>query len=69
MSTKITLELTPDEAFWLMLFCGSAAMVWHQNWQKVADGKRTDLDVDACQTLSRRAHEYAERIQELMPEN
>jgi DNA-binding transcriptional LysR family regulator len=64
---KITLELTEDEAWWLKQFCIDAAIVWHQNWQDVSDGKRPDLDADSCKVLNRRAHDYAERIQELLP--
>jgi hypothetical protein len=67
MPPKITLELTPDEAFWLQQFCVDAAIVWHGLWQDTADGKRPDLDVESCKRLNRRAHEYAERIRELRP--
>lgn len=67
MTTKVTLELTPDEAFWLQQFCVDAAIVWHGLWQDTADGKRPDLDVASCQRLNRRAHEFADRIRELRP--
>jgi hypothetical protein len=65
MTTKITLDLTPDEAYWLQQFCVDAAIRWHELWQDTADGKRPYLDVESCKRLNRRAHEYAERIQEL----
>jgi hypothetical protein len=69
MPPKITLELTPDEAWWLKTFCVDASIVWHDLWRDAAEGKRPDLDAESCKRLNRRAHEYAERIRELMPEN
>jgi hypothetical protein len=69
MTTKITLELTDNEAFWLQSFCVDAAIVWHDLWQDTAEGKRPDLDAESCKRLNRRAHEFADQIRELMPKD
>lgn len=65
MDNKITLELTEDDAFWLQVFCGDAASVWHNNWLKAKAGEAAHLDVGSCERLNDRAWSFANRIQEL----
>jgi hypothetical protein len=55
-SATITIEIPAKLAWRLKVACTDSASVWHQLWRDVADGKRDDLDRDACASLSREGH-------------
>lgn len=61
----ITLTLTVDEAWNLKQRCADSASMWHQLWQDASDGKRPDLDANACLALNRQAWKFYEQLESL----
>lgn len=56
MSTEtITLTIPAKLAWRLKAACADSSGVWHNHWRDVAEGRRDDLDRDACSALSRDA--------------
>ena len=51
----ISIEIPADLAWRLKSACADSAGIWHQHWRDVADGKRDDLNRDACASISRNA--------------
>jgi len=51
----ITITIPADLAWRLKSACADSAGIWHQHWRDVADGKRDDLNRDACASISRNA--------------
>lgn len=62
MPNTVTLTLTADEAWHLRQMCADSASYWHHLWQDAADGKRPDLNAEACQTLNRKAWSFYKRL-------
>ena len=55
IQTTHTLTLTADEAWYLAQHCADSASYWDQLAQDVIDGKRNDLFLDSCKSISNRA--------------
>ena len=54
-SASVTVTVPASAAWRLKSACGDSACHWHRLWQDAMDGKRPDLDADACASLSREA--------------
>lgn len=61
-TSTVTLEIPANLAYHLKIACADSSGVWHQHWRDVADCKRSDLDADACASLSRKAWELWELL-------
>ena len=62
IQTTHTLTLTADEAWYLAQHCADSASYWDQLAQDVIDGKRNDLFLDSCQSISNRARNNYKKI-------
>lgn len=62
MSTETLTNLTAAELTEIRRCLADSGCYWHHLWQDVMDGKRDDLDADACRQLSRRAWDLWQRL-------
>lgn len=62
MNTEILATLTADELFWVRSALADSGSHWHHLWQDVVEGKRDDLDAEACRRLSRQAWDLWKRL-------
>lgn len=52
-STDTMTVTIPAKLAWrLKSACNDSSNVWHQHWRDAVAGKRDDLDVDACRSIS-----------------
>ena len=48
----LTLTIPATLAWRLKSACADSSTAWHQHWRDCRDGKRDDLDADACRRIS-----------------
>ena len=54
-TATVKVEIPADLAYALKNACADSASVWNKHWRDVTEGKRDDLNRDACASISRNA--------------
>ena len=65
-TTTVTLTVSVSEVQDLMRAAADSGCYWHHLYQDVVDGKRDDLDADACIRISRKSWALWQRLGEMV---